>query len=170
MSYNLSQLKILVTDDNRHMRKLLRELLCSLGVKERNLVECEDGAGALAALKSFDADLAIVDLKMGQMDGLDVVRQIRAGKDGTNRYLPIILCTAYTELEWIEKARDAGVSTVLAKPITAKALYDHIRVLLDRPQSFTEDEAYFGPDRRRRSQRGYTPKRSDDDGIEPVED
>lgn len=162
MAYDFSKLKVLLVEDNQHMRGLLRELLRGIGVRADCLCDVNNGVAALEALKEFPADLIITDWKMAPMDGLTLTRKVRTDDDSPNPFIPIILCSGYTELEKVEQARDSGVTEVLAKPIGMKTLYERICSIIENPRPFTKSDEYFGPDRRRRTEADFEAKRSVD--------
>ncbi|MBF0248810.1 MAG: response regulator [Alphaproteobacteria bacterium] len=145
--YNLERLSFLVVDDNKHMRTMVKSILYALGCK--NVLECEDGADAMQALKSYPADIIICDWVMAPIDGLDFTRMVRTSPDSPNPFAPIIMLTGHSELARVMEARDAGINEFLTKPISAKKLYSRIRVIIERPRQFVRTATYFGPDRRR---------------------
>jgi len=162
MAVILESLNVLVADDNAHMRALLRSLLQTFGVKE--IVECNDGGAAFAALREFKADFALIDLNMEPVDGIEFTRRVRTRRDSPNAHLPIVMITGYTERSRVESARDAGVSEFLAKPITAQKLLSRINEVFERPRPFVAGGNYSGPDRRRRRYDDYDgPQRRRDD-------
>ena len=63
-----------------------------------------------------------------------------------------VMITGHTERYRVEAARDAGVTEILAKPITAHNLFARITEILERPRAFVRCDGYFGPDRRRRQE------------------
>ncbi len=143
---DISRLKILIAEDNVHFSALLRSTLHALGVED--IEEARDGSEALEVLRSYPADLVIVDWKMDGIDGVECTRLIRAGDESPNRFLPIIMLTGYTEKKLIRSAGDAGVNNFLAKPISASSLLSRITSVLSQNKPFVDDDAYFGPDRR----------------------
>ena len=145
--YVLDNISVLVIDDNKHMSNLVVEILHALGVK--NTCQAGDAAKAFQELKHFMADVIIVDWHMEPLDGLDFVRLVRTAKDSPNPYVPIIMLSGYTEFRRITEARDAGINEFLAKPISAKSLYQRIAAIIDNPRPFIRSKSYFGPDRRR---------------------
>ncbi|HSZ12118.1 MAG TPA: response regulator [Rhizomicrobium sp.] len=155
-------LKALVVEDNIHMRTLLRSLLNALGIKA--VFESPDGTGAFNEIRERRPDFVLSDLSMKPMDGIEFTRRVRNDTDSPNPYVPIIMVTGHTERHRIVTARDAGVTEVLAKPITAQSLYARIAEIIERPRAFVRCDAYFGPDRRRRRLDDYTGpwRRSDD--------
>ena len=147
--YVLENVNVLVLDDNRHMRQLVESILHALGVKQ--VCQAGDAAQAFKELQHFNADVIIVDWHMEPLDGLDFVRLVRNAKDSPNPYVPIIMLSGYTEYRRVVEARDAGVHEFLAKPISAKALYQRFAAIIDNPRPFIRTKAYFGPDRRRQN-------------------
>ena len=146
-SVDFANLAVLVVDDNRHMRTVVRTILEALGVKQ--IREAADGADALQKFALFAADLIICDRVMQPMDGVEFVTRVRTGTESPNPYVPIIMLTAHTEVQRIVEARNAGVHEVLAKPISAKALADRIAMLFENPRPFVRSGTYFGPSQRR---------------------
>jgi len=155
-------LKVLIVEDNQHMRVLLRSLLNSIGIRE--IHEAGNGVAALDVLKELKCDLVLSDLAMKPMDGLEFTREIRLSKRSINPFMPIIMITGHTEKHRVEAARDAGVTEFLAKPITPHSLYSRLAESVERPRAFVRSESYFGPDRRRKALEHYAgPWRRHDD-------
>ena len=155
-------LKVLVVEDNQHLRSLLRSLLNSLGV--RDVYEAGNGGAALDVLREKKCDLILTDLAMQPMDGLEFARDVRTSDKSSNPFVPIIMITGHTEKHRVVAARDAGVTEFLAKPITAQSLFTRIAEIVERPRAFVRAETYFGPDRRRRTLENYAgPWRRHDD-------
>ncbi len=147
MRYDL--LKILLVDDNHHMRVLLGEILRAIGV--RDIFEASDGAAGLQAMKHQRVDIIMTDLSMQPLDGIDFVRLLRRSFDSPNQMCPVIMITGHSTLQRVHEARDAGVNEFLAKPLTAKGVIERISQVVDYPRAFVKHEGYFGPDRRRRA-------------------
>lgn len=146
-------LKALIVEDNGHMRTLLRNLLSTIGI--RDVVEASDGAAAIHLLQDRKCDLILSDMAMAPMDGIAFTRHIRSGKTAANPDVPIIMVTGHTERHRVEMARDAGVTEFLAKPISAKGLYQRILNVVANPRPFIKTKTYFGPDRRRNTVNTY---------------
>ncbi len=144
---DFASLCVLLVDDNRHTRAVVRTILEALGVTK--LREAVDGTDGIQKFQLFPADIIICDRVMEPMDGLEFVRRVRTGNESPNPYVPIIMLTAHTELNKIVEARNAGVHEVLAKPISAKALADRIITILRNPRPFVRRGEYFGPVQRR---------------------
>jgi two-component system, chemotaxis family, chemotaxis protein CheY len=158
----LESLKVLIVEDNQHMRVLLRSLLGAAGVQD--IHEAADGGAGLEILRRRPFDFILCDLAMKPMNGLDFTREVRRSNKGANPFVPIIMITGHTERQRVEAARDAGVSEFIAKPITAQSLFSRIAEIMERPRAFVRCGSYFGPDRRRKALENYAgPWRRQDD-------
>ena len=139
-------LRALIVDDAESMRVLLCRLLKRIGIAT---AEFADGSAALSSVMSMAPDFILSDLSMAPMDGLTFTRSLRGMKDPKVRQTPIILITGYTERSRLEAARDAGISAILAKPVTATTVYVRIEEVVLRPRPFVTAPTYSGPCRRR---------------------
>lgn len=158
----MAALRVLVADDNENMRGLLSTMLQSLGVQQIRLAS--NGEEALAAARRWSTDVAFVDMRMAPMDGIAFTRAIRTNPGGADPFLPIIMLTGHAHRDHVLEARDAGVTEFLAKPLSAKALVDRLRTVIERQRPFVRTDAYTGPDRRRRPSDDYSgPRRRESD-------
>lgn len=167
---SLSLVRVLVVDDNRQMRLLVRELLRALDM--RHCSEAANADEALTLLRSWHADLVITDLAMGKEDGISFARRIRTAPASPNCTVPIIMMTGHAEMSRVAAAIDAGVNTFLAKPISVKSLADHVSAALNDRRPFVRTATYFGPDRRRRQALDFKGpyRRSEDHNVTIDED
>ena len=141
-------LKILLVDDNQHMRVLLTEILRAIGCRE--VFEAADGAEALQMLRENAIDIVMTDLAMQPLDGIDFVRLVRNSRDSPNPMVPVIMITGHSTLRRVAEARDVGVTEFLSKPVTARGVIERISRVVEHPRPFVKTGTYFGPDRRRR--------------------
>jgi two-component system chemotaxis response regulator CheY len=144
---DFNRLRFVVVDDNAHMRRIVRALLHGFGAREVN--EAEDGAAGLEAFTHNVPDIVITDWAMPIFDGLELTQMIRQPGVNANPFVPIIMLTGHSEKKRVTAARDAGVTEFLAKPLSAKALYERIVSVVLNPRPFVRTKSYFGPDRRR---------------------
>ncbi|MEQ8710149.1 MAG: response regulator [Rhodospirillales bacterium] len=151
---SLRRLQFLIIDDNAPMRAIIRNILKELQVE--SIREAQDGTDALALLKEVSFDMIITDWNMKPMNGLQFVRSIRLSKDTPNRYIPIIMVTAFTELGQVVTARDAGITEFLAKPVSARSLFSRIKAVIENHRQFVRSQNFFGPDRRRRKASSFS--------------
>jgi len=111
-------LKILVVDDFESMRRIVKQVLNDLGFKDITLAD--DGATALPLLKNGDFGFLITDWNMPQMEGIDLVKAVRA--DPRLKSMPILMVTAEAKREQIIQAAQAGVNDYIVKPFTPETL------------------------------------------------
>jgi CheY-like chemotaxis protein len=150
---DFNRLRFLVVDDNAHMRRILRTLLYGFGTRE--VYEAEDGAAGLESFTHYMPDIVLTDWAMPIFDGLELTQMIRQPGANGNPYVPIIMLTGHSEKKRVMAARDAGVTEFLAKPISAKSLYQRIVNVVANPRPFIKTKNYFGPDRRRNVNPNY---------------
>ncbi len=145
-TYDFQELSILICDDSMQIRALVRNCLMAFGVK--NIADASSAEAAFEALQKTNPDLVITDWTMRESCGLEFVRRVRQGLESPNPYVPIIMLTANTELERVQTARDAGVSSFLAKPMSANSLYKRLVSVVEDKRPFIRCMDFFGPDRR----------------------
>lgn len=167
----LNDIHVLVVDDNKQMRFLVRCLLRAGGISK--VTEAETGAQAFDVMRGRPVDLIIVDWKMAPLDGLAFTQMVRRNQDSPNPYIPILMLTAHTEISRVAAARDAGVSGFVKKPISARLLFDRISNVLTDTRMFVRTDTFFGPDRRFGQDPHYagplrreSDKRSDDEAVD----
>nr|WP_257788784.1 response regulator [Magnetospirillum sp. ME-1] len=102
--------------------------LHSLGAKE--IVEVANGAEALAALQAGGFDIVIMDWKMEVMDGMECTRRIRAGIEGIDAKIPIILLTSMAGKDAEEAAYAVGANLYMEKPFSLKQIHTGVRKVL----------------------------------------
>jgi len=144
--YNFEKVSVLVCDDSRQIRSLVKSCLMTLGVKK--VAEAANAEEGFAKLVEVRPDLVITDWNMPPTSGLELVRRIRQSDDSPDPYVPIIMLTGHTELARVKTARDNGVSSFLVKPMSAESLYKRIANLVEDHRPFIRSGDFFGPDRR----------------------
>jgi two-component system, chemotaxis family, chemotaxis protein CheY len=150
----VDKLRVLIVDDNTHMIHIVKTILRGFGIK--TFFEAKDAADAFDTFKHESIDFIVVDQLMDFLDGVDFVRLVRNGSDSPNRFVPIIMLTAYSERSKVESARDAGVTEFCAKPVTALEMYRKVEAVVNRSRPFVRTATFFGPDRRRHRNTPYT--------------
>jgi two-component system, chemotaxis family, chemotaxis protein CheY len=121
-------MKILVVDDFPTMRRIVRNLLKELGFS--NVDEAEDGAAGLVRLRGGGFDFVISDWNMPNLDGLEMLKQIRG--DAALAHLPVLMVTAESKKENIIAAAQAGASGYVVKPFTAATLDEKLQKILEK--------------------------------------
>ena len=121
-------IKILVVDDFSTMRRIIKNLLRDLGFT--NTEEADDGNTALPKLQAGNFDFLVTDWNMPGMQGIDLLRAIRA--DASLKHIPVLMVTAEAKKEQIVAAAQAGVNGYVIKPFTAATLKEKLAKIFER--------------------------------------
>ena len=121
-------MSMLVVDDFPTMRRIVRSLLKELGFN--NVEEAEDGQDALNKLRSGKFEFVVSDWNMPNLDGLDMLKQIRA--DDNLKHLPVLMVTAEAKKENIIAAAQAGANGYVVKPFTAATLEEKLNKIFEK--------------------------------------
>src|ERR1700692_3237204 len=124
--------KVLVVDDEHYMRKVVRTLLMSIGV--RTIYEAANGVTGLEAIRATQPDVVIVDWQMPGLDGAGFVRMVRSPDTFPYPDVPIIMLTGHAERSRVIEAIQIGVNEFLLKPVSSKALQDRLVAVLTNPR------------------------------------
>ena len=133
--------RVLIAEDETIIRLDLRELLERSGFEV--CAEARDGEEAVALARSAQPDVAIMDVNMPKLDGIEAALRIL-----DERPIPIVMLTAYGQQELVSRAVEAGVFGYLVKPFreqdllpaieTARARHDELAALREEAESLTE--------------------------------
>ncbi len=129
----MQSLKIVIADNESIIRMDLRELLEENG--HQVVGEAADGIKAVELARKYRPDLVIMDIKMPEMDGITAAKLISSEK-----IAPVLLLTAFSQKEIVEKAKDSGVLAYLVKPVKEANLFPAIEIAISRFQEFVELE------------------------------
>src|SRR6266851_2654032 len=124
-------LRVVIAEDEALIRLDLKEMLEEEGYSV--VAEAADGGAAVEQVTSLKPDLAIFDVKMPVLDGISAAERIAA-----ERVAPVVILTAFSQRELVERARDAGAMAYLVKPFTKADLVPAIEMAVSR---FTEIKA-----------------------------
>src|SRR6476619_6260 len=149
LAARFSLTKVLVVDDEHYMRKVVRTLLMSIGM--RTIYEAGDGAAGLEIIRTKSPDVVILDWEMPGLDGPAFVRTVRSPQTFPLPDIPIIMLTGHSERSRVEEAIKIGVHEFLLKPVASKALSDRLFSVLARPRPLIQRGDYYGPAPRRLS-------------------
>jgi CheY-like chemotaxis protein len=151
--YRFDRLKVLVVDDNQHMRRLVVTILQAFGVLQ--IFEAGDGRQAWKMLRECNPDVVLLDWLMEGLTGLDFVKMVRTSTQTPNPFVPIIMLSGHTQADHVRLARDAGANEFLAKPVSVNAVMSRLVAVIEQPRPFVRAKGYFGPCRRRRGKEEY---------------
>jgi AmiR/NasT family two-component response regulator len=129
----MESLRILIADNESIIRMDLKELLEEAG--HQVVGEASDGLKAVDLTRKLKPDLVIMDIKMPEMDGIAAAKII-----SNDKLAPVLLLTAYSQKEIVEKAKDSGVLAYLVKPVKESNLFPAIEIALSRFREFLEIE------------------------------
>jgi CheY-like chemotaxis protein len=143
----IQSVDVLVVDDNQFMRKLIRNLLVNVGVK--NIHEAGDGITGLEAIRTLSPDVVVLDWEMPFLNGAELVRIVRSPGVFPVPDVPIIMLSGHGERWRVVEAARLGVNEYLRKPISAKALLDRLITILAKPRPMVQLGSYYGPEPRK---------------------
>ena len=133
----MESLRILIADDESIIRLDLKKILENMGHKV--VAEATDGKSAVDLARSMALDLAILDIKMPVMDGLDAAKIIT-----DERICPVLLLTAFSQQELVQRAKEDGVFAYLVKPFKEADLMPAIEIAISRYREFEALETEVG--------------------------
>ena len=142
------QRSVLIVDQDGFTARLMNQVLLSFEFEHIYLATSLDKA--IEIIQTEEVDIILCDWLINEDNGLAFIDFVRRDPESTNRDVPIILYTGFTEVSRIILARDAGVSEILAKPIAPHQVMKKLDIALFSERKFVKDDAYVGPDRRRR--------------------
>jgi DNA-binding response OmpR family regulator len=122
--------KVLVVDDNEDVRDLVVHILNADGF---HVFSASEGLNALSILKANDIDLVLLDVMMPGMSGLEVLTEIRTGSDKKIREVPVMMITAKSSTEDIDKALAIGANSYVVKPFRGATIREKVRTILEMP-------------------------------------
>jgi AmiR/NasT family two-component response regulator len=125
------KLRIVIADDEPIIRLDLKNMLAALGYDV--VAEAGDGAKAVEAARNLSPDLVILDIKMPNMDGIDAAKIISEEK-----IAPILFLTAYSDVDLVHRAKEAGVYSYLVKPFKEADLLPAIEIAMSRWEELQE--------------------------------
>lgn len=129
----MQPLRVVIADNESIIRMDLREILEEAG--HTVVGEAADGRKAVELVRKFRPELVIMDIKMPEMDGITAAKII-----SNEKIAPVLLLTAFSQKDVVEKAKDSGVLAYLVKPVKEANLFPAIEIAISRFQEFAELE------------------------------
>ena len=129
----MERTRVIIADDESLIRMDLREMLTNLGYLV--VGEVADGRSAVNQARELRPDVVVMDIKMPDMDGIEAAKILTE-----ERVAPVVLLSAYSQRELVERAREAGVVAYLVKPYREEELAPAIEVALARFAEFKDLE------------------------------
>jgi len=131
------QLRIVIADDESLIRMNLKETLVGLGYLV--VGEAGDGVSVVNLARELRPDLVIMDIKMPKLDGIQAAKVLTEDK-----IAPVLLLTAYSDRELVDRAREAGVVNYIVKPFRDAELLPAIEIAMARYAEFQEIDKKIG--------------------------
>ena len=119
---------VLAIDDDEDILKIIRRALEPRGFK---VITVPTGAEALELMKRGTPDVVLLDLKIPDMEGAEILREIRSNYGD----LPVVVVTAYPDSDMMQRALEYSPFTLLAKPVGTKLLLQTVRLALGQPRT-----------------------------------
>lgn len=133
----MERTRIIIADDESLIRMDLREMLMNLGYLV--VGEVGDGKSAVNLAGELQPDIVIMDIKMPDMDGIEAARILTK-----ERLVPVLLLSAYSQQDLVQRAQEAGVAGYLVKPFQESDLAPAIEVALARFNEFRDLKREIG--------------------------
>ena len=133
----MERTRVIIADDESLIRMDLREMLTNLGYLV--VGEAGDGRSAVNLARELKPDIVIMDIKMPDMDGIEAAQVLTE-----ERVAPVLLLSAYSQQELVQRARNAGVAGYMVKPFRESDLTPAIEVVLSRFSEFRTLEREIG--------------------------
>ncbi len=154
-AYDLSNFRILLVEDSSFILGLLFSCLRQMGVGE--ILRAASGKVAIEKITAHNGknavnsiDMVLLDWLMPGGNGEDVLKWARGHSKDSIRFVPIVVCSAYTDAELVTKSRDLGANEVMVKPVSAEKIAGRMLRIIDQPRPYVQSPGFFGPDRRRK--------------------
>ncbi|MBI3536786.1 MAG: response regulator [Chloroflexi bacterium] len=133
----MERTRVIIADDESVIRADLREMLTNLGYLV--VGEVGDGQSAINLARELKPEVVIMDIKMPNMDGIQAAQVLTQEK-----IAPVLLLTAFSQRDLVERAKEAGVVGYLIKPFREQEISPAIDIALARFQEFREMEKQVG--------------------------
>ncbi len=133
----MERTRVIIADDESVIRADLREMLTNLGYLV--VGEVGDGQSAVNLARELKPDVVIMDIKMPDLDGIEAAKTLTQEK-----VAPVLLLTAYSQRDLVDRAKEAGVVGYLVKPFREQEVVPAIEIALARFQEFRELEKQVG--------------------------
>ena len=140
---DLSRLKVVIVDDLAFGREVARSLLVAAGV--HNIAAAVSVEEGWKLVRNFHPDLLIADWQMEDAPGITLLRLVRESPDSPNRFMPVLMLTAYREQNRVLEAMGAGTTSYLVKPFTPRDFYTKLRFCVEDRRDFVQKTGCFGP-------------------------
>ncbi len=134
----MQELSVLIVDDMRSMRSIVKQVLTDMGFKKMH--EAGDGSEALSVLRAKKIDLVICDVEMPKMSGIELLDEVE--KDEGLNQIPFIMLTAMNNRDKVMEILEHKVTDFVLKPINPQMLEQRVQAFLnENPQDIPDLDA-----------------------------
>lgn len=144
-SYDLSELKFAIVDDNDFSRKLIINILRTFNIRN---IQGWNHADAISGLKQHPPEILICDCGFPLNSGIKLVRYIRKPDSPLNSSIAVIMTSSVATAARISQARGAGIDQYLVKPLSPALVYQNIVRCIENSRPIVRINDYLGPNRR----------------------
>jgi two-component system chemotaxis response regulator CheY len=131
------KMTIVIADDSRTARFLIKQYLEMVGFYQAEFIEAENGRQALQLVKDNQTDILFTDYKMPEMDGLDLLRRVKASP--LLHDLPVVVITSFANQAKIDELSENGALAVLQKPLSLSKLHETMKPFLNNGEYGEQD-------------------------------
>jgi two-component system chemotaxis response regulator CheY len=132
------KMTIVIADDSRTARFLIRQYLEMVGFYQAEFIEAENGRLALQQVKDNKANILFTDYKMPEMDGLDLLRRVKASP--ALHDLPVVVITSFANQAKIDELSENGAYAVLQKPLSMSKLHETMKPFLSYEEDYGDQD------------------------------
>jgi CheY-like chemotaxis protein len=143
---NLQGLTFLIADANSFVSSICQSILRGFGATR--VIDVRNAGDAIKALELQKIAVLLCDVDLPPNGGFSLTRAIRQDTESSYRTIPILIMTSDTRTSVVAQSRDCGANMLIAKPMSAAALYDRLAWIASSRRKFVDAPTYFGPDRR----------------------
>lgn len=136
----LKELRVLLVDDDAFIRRVTVDILKSLNIS--NVLEAENGLEAMSILKLNKINLLITDIQMPEVNGIELVKQIRLGHTSCDQNLRTIVITSFSNMEVVGACLALDINGFLVKPITPANAIKKIEVAMTEQATLAHKDGY----------------------------
>ncbi len=122
------KMTVVIADDSKTARFIIRQYLEMVGLYHAEFIEAENGRQALQLVRDNQVNILFTDYKMPEMDGLDLLRRVKASP--VLHDLPVIVITSFANQAKIDELSENGAFAVLQKPLSLSKLHETLKPLL----------------------------------------
>lgn len=137
---DFTNLRVLLVDDESFVRRVTAKIFNTLKIAQ--VLEAENGVDAISVLGKHQVDLLITDIQMPEMNGIELIKQVRMGNTPAERGLRTIVVTSFSNTEVLSSCLALDINGFLVKPITTASATDKIRIAISEQRNLHTKEAY----------------------------